>query len=99
MFCNQTKEFLSQNGIEFQERDVSQEEAALEELQKRGLMTTPVTLIDDDVVVGFDRAKLGRLLGIEQAASEPSPKQARTRSALDATDSSRRPGKNFEKCS
>ncbi len=65
MFCNRTKEFLSQKGIEFQERDVSKDEAALEELQKRGLMTTPVTLIDGDAVVGFDRAKLAKLLGLE----------------------------------
>ncbi len=65
MFCNGTKEFLSQKGIEFEERDVSKDEAALDELQKRGLMTTPVTLIDGDAVVGFDRAKLARLLGLE----------------------------------
>ncbi len=65
MFCNRTKEFLSQKGVEFEERDVSKDEAALEELQKRGLMTTPVTLIDGDAVVGFDRAKLAKLLGLE----------------------------------
>ena len=65
MFCNRTKEFLSQKGVEFEERDVSKDEAALDELQKRGLMTTPVTLIDDDAVVGFDRAKLAKLLGLE----------------------------------
>ena len=44
MFCKRTKEFLSQRGIEFEERDVSQDEAALDELQQLGLMTTPVTL-------------------------------------------------------
>ena len=64
MFCNRTKEFLSQHGIAFEERDVSRDEAALDGLQKRGLMTTPVTLIDDEAVVGFDRAKLAKLLGI-----------------------------------
>jgi glutaredoxin 3 len=63
MFCNRTKEFLSQHGIAFEEHDVSSDEAALDELQKRSLMTTPVTLIDDDVVVGFDQAKLSKLLG------------------------------------
>jgi glutaredoxin 3 len=64
MFCNRTKEFLSQHGIAFEERDVSRDEAALDELQKRGLMTTPVTLIDDEAVVGFDREKLAKLLRI-----------------------------------
>ena len=67
MFCKRTKEFLSQQGIEFEERDVSQDEAALTELQQRGLMTTPVTLIDGEAVVGFDRAKLVKLLGLDEA--------------------------------
>ncbi len=62
MFCNQTKEFLSQKGISFEERDVSKDPSALDELQKRGLMTTPVTLIGDEVVIGFDKRKLDSLL-------------------------------------
>jgi hypothetical protein len=33
-------------------------------LQKRGLMTTPVILIDGDAVVGFDQVKLAKLLGL-----------------------------------
>ena len=64
MFCNRTKEFLSRHGIAFEERDVSKDDAALEELQKRGLMTTPVTLVDEEVVVGFDEEKLSALLGL-----------------------------------
>ncbi len=46
MFCNRTKEFLSQKGIEFKERDVSKDEAALGEIQRRKLLTTAVILID-----------------------------------------------------
>ena len=64
MFCKLTKEFLSQHGIAFEERDVSKDEATLDELQGRNLMTTPVTLIDDEVVVGFDKAKLSKQLRI-----------------------------------
>lgn len=65
MFCDRTKEFLSRNGIAFEERNVSQDETALDELQKRGLMTTPVTLIDNEAVVGFDQARLAKLLGLD----------------------------------
>jgi glutaredoxin 3 len=65
MFCDKTKEFLSQKGVAFENRDVSQDEAALGELQKRGVMTTPVTFVDDEIVIGFDRAKLTKLLGLE----------------------------------
>jgi len=34
------------------------------ELQKLGYGATPVTIIDGAVVVGFDRGKLERLLGL-----------------------------------
>ncbi len=67
MFCDWTKEFLSEQGIKFRERDVSREAAALNELQERGLMTTPVTLIDDQAVVGFDRAKLLKLIAASKS--------------------------------
>jgi hypothetical protein len=35
---------------------------AMAELEKIGVMTTPVTVIDGEAVVGFDRGKLERLL-------------------------------------
>ena len=34
----------------------------MEELMKIGVMTTPVTVIDGQVVVGFDRKRLEELL-------------------------------------
>jgi len=36
----------------------------MEELQKLGMRATPVTIIDEEVVVGFDRGKIERLLGL-----------------------------------
>jgi len=56
------KEFLSQKGISFTERDVSQDDRALAELEALGVMATPATLIGEQVVVGFDRSKLEQLL-------------------------------------
>ena len=56
------KEFLSQKNIVFTERNVATDESALSELQKLGYMTTPVTVVDGEVVVGFDREKLEKLL-------------------------------------
>lgn len=64
MFCGKTKEFLSQNQIPFEDRDISKDPTAVDELQKLGYMTTPVTVIDGEVVVGFDQAKLAHLLGL-----------------------------------
>ena len=65
MFCAKVKEFLSQNKIEFTDRNVAADQAALDELEKLGYMTTPVTVIDGQVVVGFDRDKLEKLLKTE----------------------------------
>ena len=62
MFCGKVKEFLSQNKIEYTERNIVADETALMELEKLGYMTAPVTVIDGEVVVGFDRAKLDHLL-------------------------------------
>ena len=57
------KEFLRQKGVEFTERDVSQDEQAFNELMEKGFAATPVTMIDAEAVVGFNRAKLEQLLG------------------------------------
>jgi hypothetical protein len=35
---------------------------ALADLEKLGYMTTPVTVVDGEVVIGFDRARLEKLL-------------------------------------
>ena len=56
------KEFLSQKNVNFTERNVAVDESALAELEKIGYMTTPVTLVDGGVVVGFDHTKLEKLL-------------------------------------
>ena len=64
MFCDKVKEYLSQKGIPFVERDVVRDPEALEELSRLGYMTTPVTVIDGQVVVGFDRKRLEVLLGL-----------------------------------
>jgi len=45
-------------------KDVRADPAALQELLKLGYRATPVTLIDGEAVVGFDREKLKRLLGL-----------------------------------
>jgi len=63
MFCQKVKEFLSRQDIPFTERDVSQDEQALAELEALGVMTTPVTVINGEIVIGFDRPKLEKVLG------------------------------------
>lgn len=49
----------------FTEVNVAEDQEAREELVRRtGQMAVPVILVDDEVVVGFDRGRLERLLGI-----------------------------------
>ena len=62
MFCGKVKEFLSQNKIEFVDRNIAADETALAELEKLGYMTTPVTVVDGEVIIGFDPARLENLL-------------------------------------
>ena len=62
MFCNQAKEYLSQKGIQFQEKDIAQDPSALADLKKLGYMTTPVIVIDGSVIVGFDSDKIDQEL-------------------------------------
>ena len=56
------KEYLSQKPVAFDDRDITQDPAAISELQKMGFMTTPVTVVGDKVIVGFDEAKLDEAL-------------------------------------
>jgi len=62
MLCGQAKEYLSQKGIEFQERDIAQDPGARADLKKLGYMTTPVIVVDGSVIVGFDADKIDQAL-------------------------------------
>ena len=62
--CQAEKEFLSQKGIPFTDKNIREDPNALAELEKLGYRATPVTVIDGEVVVGFDRGKIERLVGL-----------------------------------
>ena len=65
-YCLTLKEFLKENNIEFEEVDVSQDKKAQEEMiEKSGQMGVPVIEIDDQIVVGFDKEKICKLLNIK----------------------------------
>ena len=65
-FCHAEKEFFKEHNIEFQDFDVFSDAQAREEMINRtGQMGVPVTDIDGQLVVGFDRGRLKELLGIK----------------------------------
>lgn len=63
MFCRKTEEFLRTKGVQYTARNVADDEEAFAELERMGTMTTPVTVIGgEEMIVGFNRKKLERLL-------------------------------------
>ncbi len=62
-YCKQVQEFLAHRNVEFVARDVSRDPDALRDLVRlTGKYNVPVVVVGDHVVVGFDRARLERLL-------------------------------------
>jgi glutaredoxin len=60
-----TKDFLKSHKIPFTEIDVAADPAkAMEMREISEQMGVPVTVIDDSVVIGFDKGALTELLGI-----------------------------------
>jgi glutaredoxin-like YruB-family protein len=65
-WCKKTKEFLKKNKIKFKEINVElNEKAAREMVEKSGQMGVPVIDIEGEIVVGFDEAKLKKLLKLK----------------------------------
>ncbi len=65
-FCNQLKKYFDEKGIKYRDIDVSKEQRAAEEMVKRsGQQGVPQTDINGQIVIGFDRIKINKLLGIE----------------------------------
>jgi len=64
-YCVSLKEFLKEKNIAFQAIDVTQDIKAQEEMiEKSGQMGVPVTDIDGQIIIGFDREKISQILGI-----------------------------------
>jgi glutaredoxin len=53
---------ISQKGLTFEDRDIAQDPGALADLKRLGYVTTPVIVIDGNVIVGFDSAKIDKHL-------------------------------------
>ena len=60
--CEMVKEFLRLRGKEFLERNVSVDLQGREELLELGFDATPVTVIGESVVEGFDVEKIDAAL-------------------------------------
>jgi len=64
-YCIRAKQFLKENAVSFEDIDVSSDQAAAEEMIKRsGQMGVPVIDIDGELIVGFDKDKIKKALGL-----------------------------------
>jgi len=62
-FCITAKDYFKDKGVEYTEHDVAEnQEKRQEMIEMTGQMGVPVIRVGDDVVVGFDEAKVEELL-------------------------------------
>lgn len=62
-FCHAVKKYLDDKGVKYKEKNIEQDPKFAEEcVEKSGQMGIPVTIIGDEVIVGFDRPKIDSAL-------------------------------------
>lgn len=64
-YCKLAKEFFKEHNIAYAEKNVMADQAAREEMMKKSnSLSVPVIDIGGEIVIGFDKEKLSRLLRI-----------------------------------
>ncbi len=64
-WCNRVKAYLKQKGVRFKDVDVSRDRRAAEDMVRRtGQQGVPVILIGSKAIVGFDKPKIDKYLGL-----------------------------------
>ncbi|NOY35470.1 MAG: glutaredoxin family protein [bacterium] len=65
IYCKVAKDFFDENNVKYTEYDLSEDAEKRDEMVKKtGQMSVPMIEIGDDIVVGFDKKEVSRLLGI-----------------------------------
>jgi len=66
-FCHMAKDFFKEKGVEFEDFNVAENlEKRKEMMDKSGQMGVPVILIEDQIIVGFNKPKIMDLLGMKE---------------------------------
>ncbi|MFZ3020286.1 MAG: glutaredoxin domain-containing protein [Minisyncoccia bacterium] len=64
-YCNMAKDFFAANNVAYETIDVASDPVRRQEMiEKSGQMGVPVILIDDEMIVGFNKRMLATLLGV-----------------------------------
>jgi len=64
-WCNRVKQYLRERRFRFREVNVERDPEGARELRRRNIMGVPVVLINNHPIVGFDKAKIDKLLDIK----------------------------------
>ena len=65
VYCKMAKDFFAKNNIAYDEHDVAADTAARKVMfDKTHQMGVPVIMVDEQVIVGFDKEALEKALGI-----------------------------------
>jgi len=62
--CERLKEYLRSRGVKFSVVDVMMDEDAAELLEGKNIRSTPVLSVDGELLVGFQREMVDKLLGL-----------------------------------
>lgn len=62
--CHTAKDYLAENDVEFEERNVQKDPEARKELMAKGIMAVPVIQIEEELITGFDKDRVDELLGL-----------------------------------
>lgn len=64
-YCQMAKQFFTAHGVSYEEFNVASDALRRKEMmEKSGQMGVPVITVDNDLIVGFDQAKLSALLEV-----------------------------------
>jgi glutaredoxin len=61
-YCKQLKQYLNEQSIAFEERNIDVNDAFIDELQALGVSSLPVTLIGDNKILGFNTTRIQKAL-------------------------------------
>lgn len=63
-FCKAAKEYLTGKNIPYTEKNIDEDQSAVDYLVSKGFRGVPVINIDGEDILGFDQEKIDKKLGL-----------------------------------
>lgn len=74
-YCNQLKEYLQKHNIQFEDKDITKDRSAMDELiHKYKVRATPLLVYGDKTIVGFNPDEINKVLGSAEAGQQAEAK-------------------------